>query len=155
MADEIRKILALLAEVVPADPADLVVLAVGVVVAGLRVADLVAGEDQRRALRQQQAGELVLSEPAAQHEDVGIVGRALVAAIIAVVVVGAVAIFFAVRLVVLFVVVEQVRQRETVVHRDVVDAGARRAAVVVEQVGRRRHAARYLADQAAFAAPVA
>ena len=50
------------AEIVPADPADLVVLAIGVVVAVLGVADLVAGQNQRHALRQQQAGELVLAQ---------------------------------------------------------------------------------------------
>ena len=66
---------------------------------------------------------------------VGIVGRAFVAAIVAVVVAGAVAVFLAVGLVVLLVVAEQIRQRETVMDGDVVDAGARRAAVVVEQVG--------------------
>src|ERR1700745_3099844 len=40
-------------------------------------------------------------------------------------------------------------------HGDVVDGGARAATVVPEQVGGRRHAARYFADEAAFAAPVA
>src|SRR5437868_14815917 len=37
---------------------------------------------------------------------------------------------------------------------DVIDTGARRAATMIEQVGRAGHAARYFADQAAFAAPV-
>ena len=135
MADEIGKVLAFLAEILPADPADLVVLAIGVVVADLRVADFVAGEHQRRALRQQQAGELVLPQLAAQRDDVGIVGRAFMAAIVAVVVVGAVAIVLAIGLVVLLVVAEEIGQRETVMDGDVVDAGARRAVVVMEQVG--------------------
>ena len=135
MADEIGEVLAFLAEIFPADPADLVVLAIGVVVAVLRVADFVAGQHQRRALRQQQAGELVLAQLAPQRGDRGIVGRAFMAAIVAVIVAGAVAIVLAVGLVVLFVVAEQIRQRETVMDGDVVDAGARRAVVMVEQVG--------------------
>ena len=54
------------------------------------------------------------------------------AAIIAVVVIGAVAIFLAVGLVVLLVVAEEIGERETVMHCDVVDAGARPPPVVVE-----------------------
>ena len=45
----------------PVDPADFVVLAVGVVVAALRAAELVAAEQQRHALRQQQRGQEVAS----------------------------------------------------------------------------------------------
>src|SRR3954471_20454425 len=77
------------------------------------------------------------------------------AAIVAVVVVGAVAIVLAIGFVVLVVVAEQIGQRETVMDGDVIDAGAGRAVVVMEQVGGSGHAARDLADQAAFAAPVA
>ena len=53
VADEIGEIKVFAAETVPADPADFVVLAVGIVVAALRIADLVAGQNQRQALRQQ------------------------------------------------------------------------------------------------------
>src|SRR5437764_9335094 len=104
MTDEIDEVFAFLAKVFPADPADLVILAIGVVVAVLRVANFVASQQQRRALCEQQAGELVLAELAAQRDDFGIVGRAFNPAIIAVVVVGAVAVLLAVGLVVLFVV---------------------------------------------------
>src|SRR5258705_9554120 len=76
------------------------------------------------------------------------------AAIVAVIVVGAVAIVLAIGLVVLLVVAEQVGQRETVMHGDVIDAGPRIAAVMIEQIGGAGHAAGHLADQAAFAAPV-
>src|SRR5689334_9137835 len=104
MSDELDHVLAVLAEIVPADPADLVVLAIGVVVAGLRVADLVAGKEQRNALRQHKAGQHVLAQLPAQAENGRIVGRALDTAIVAVVVVGAVAIVLAIGLVVLLVV---------------------------------------------------
>src|ERR1017187_3720793 len=155
VADKIGEVVAVAVEAFPADPADLVVLAVGIVVAVLAVADLVAGENQRQALRQQQTGKLVLPKLTAKCCYRRIVGRAFIAAIVAVVLAGAVAVVFAIGLVVLFVVTEQIRQREAVMHGDVIDAGARRAAVVVEQVGRAGHAAGHFADQAAFAAPVA
>src|SRR5581483_11705059 len=112
MCDEVGEVV-ILAEILPADPADLIVLAIGIVVAGLRVGDLVAGEDQRQALRQQQCGERILAKLPAQRDDIGIVGRSLMTAIIAVIVVGAVAIVLAVGLVVLLVVAEQIGQRET------------------------------------------
>src|SRR5262249_19433719 len=134
MADEVGEILGLVAKTVPIDPADLIVLAVGIVVAVLRIADLVAGEQQRRTLREQEAGELVLPQLAAQRDDIGIVGRALDAAIVAVIVVGAVAIVLAIGLVVLLVVAEEIHQRETVMHGDVIDAGACRTVVVIEKI---------------------
>src|SRR5216684_3757268 len=154
VADEIDEVVAFAAETFPADPADFVVLAIGIVVAGLRVADFVAGQNQRQALRQQQTRKLVFTKLTAQRIYCGVVGRAFMAAIGAVILAGAVAIVFAVGLVVLFVVAEQIRQRKAVMHGDVVDAGARREAIMVEQVGRAGHAAGHFADQAAFAAPV-
>src|SRR5262249_35146473 len=97
--NEIGEIVAGAAEALPVDPADLIVLAIGIVVAGLRIGDLVAGQDQRRALREQQAGELVSPQLPAQCRDGRIIGRALMTAIVAVVVVGAVAIVLAIGLV--------------------------------------------------------
>src|SRR3954453_15108679 len=104
MADEIGKVFSRIAEMTPVHPADLIVLAIGVVVAALRIADLVAGEQQRQALRQQQAGELVAAQLPPQRIDISIIGRALMAAIVAVVVAGSVAIVFAVSQIVLLVV---------------------------------------------------
>ena len=65
----------------PVDPADLVVLAVGVVVAVLRAPDFVAGQDHRHAAREHQDGDEVPDLPVAQGFDGGIVGRALDAAV--------------------------------------------------------------------------
>src|SRR5215470_18200191 len=76
------------------------------------------------------------------------------AAIVALVVVGAVAIVLAIGEIVLFVIGKQVRKRETVMHGDVVDGSARIAALTTEEVGGRRHAARDFADETAFTAPV-
>src|ERR1700676_3862899 len=124
MADEIDQAVAFAIEAFPVAPADLVVLAIGIVVAVLRVADFIAGQNQRQALRQQQARQLVFPELAAQRQNRRVVGRAFMAAIVAEVFVGAVAIVLAIGLIVLFVVAEQIRQREAVMHGDVVDAGA-------------------------------
>src|ERR1700742_410453 len=135
MADEIGEIVALAIEAFPIDPADFVVLAIGIVVAVLGVADLVAGKDQRHALCQQQARQLVFAKLMPQRDNRRIVGGAFMAAIVAEIVAGAVAIVLAIGFVVLLVVAEQVGQRESVMHGDMIDAGAKRAAVVVEQVG--------------------
>ena len=54
-----------------------------------------------------------------------------------------------------FVIAEQIGKRKTVMHRDVIDTGAGRAAVTVEQIGRAGHPARNVAYQTAFAAPIA
>ena len=123
---------------VPVQPGELVVLAVGVVVAVLRVAELVAGQQHRHALREEQRGDEVALLPLAQRDDVRVVGRPFGAAVPAVVVVGAVAVVLAVGLVVLVVVADQVVQREAVVAGDEVDAGVGLAAALLVQVAASR-----------------
>ena len=138
----------------PVEPVELVVLAVGVVVALLAAPELVAREQHRRALRQQQGGEEVAPLARAQLEDRRVVGRALDAAVPGQVVVVAVAVVLAVGLVVLVVVGHQVGEREAVVGGDEVDAGVRPPPGAPVQVGRAGEAARELADLAAVALPV-
>ena len=105
---------------------DLVVLAVGVVVAALGAAQLVAGVEHRHAGRQQQGAEQVADRPArAAPAIVRVVGRALDAVVPRPVVVAAVAVALAVGLVVLVVVRRQVGEREAVVRGDEVDRGDR------------------------------
>ena len=88
----------------PLVPGELVVLAPGVVVAVLRAAELVAAEQHRHALGEEQRGEEVALLAPAQRVDLGVVGLALDAAVPRAVVVGAVAVVLAVGLVVLLVV---------------------------------------------------
>src|SRR5262245_33699396 len=76
------------------------------------------------------------------------------AAIVALVVVGAVAIVLAIGEIVLLVIGKQVGERETVMHGDVVDGSTGGAALMTEEVGGRRHPAGDFTDQTAFAAPV-
>ena len=131
--DELRQVVGTAGQR-PVDPARRVVLAVGVVVAALRAAELVAAEQQRDPFGQQQRGEEVapLARPQGEHR--GVVGRALDAAVPAAVVVGAVAVVLAVGLVVLGVVADEVGEREAVVDRDEVDRRGRTPAAVTEQV---------------------
>src|SRR5205823_703236 len=88
----------------PLEPRELVVLAVGVVVALLRAPELVAAEQHRRALREGERRKEVPLLARAERSDRRIVGRSLDAAVPAAVVVRAVAVSLAVRLVVLLVV---------------------------------------------------
>src|ERR1700692_940428 len=105
----------------PVEPGDLVVLAVGVVVAPLSAAEFVAPQQQRYAGRKQQRRKKRPLLPGAQRQHIGIVGWALGSAVPRAVVVGAVAIVLGVGLVVLAVVGDQIGQREAVVHGNEVD----------------------------------
>ncbi len=118
----------------PVEPARLVVLAVRVVVAPLRAAELVAAEHHGHALRSHEHGPEVLhlALPEGDHE--GVLGLALGAAVPTEVVVHAVAVALAVVLVVLLVVRREVPEGEPVVARHEVDAVVRRAAVVLVQI---------------------
>ena len=126
----------------PVDPGDLVVLAVGVVVAALGAAALVAGGDHRHAVGQAERRHQVRGLPPAQRDDLRVVGLALDAVVPRPVVVGAVAVVLAVGLVVLLVVADQVAQGEAVVRGHEVDRGVRRPAVVGVEVGRARQPGR-------------
>ncbi len=65
---------------VPVDPGNLVVLAVAVVVAALGSAKLVAGQQHRNALGEEQRDEEIPHLPIAQRDDLPVVGRAFEAA---------------------------------------------------------------------------
>src|SRR5207244_8689026 len=66
----------------PVAPRDLVVLRVGVVVAALGAAELVAAQQHRRAEREEQGGEHRALHPAARLENFWILGRALDAPVV-------------------------------------------------------------------------
>ena len=101
------------------------ILTVGVVVAQLRSTDFVAPRQHRHALRHEHRQQKIaaLSEP--EFLNRRIVGGTFDAAVPAHVVVVAVAILFAVGLVVLLLVGHKIRQRESVVRRHEIDAGVR------------------------------
>ena len=139
----------------PVDPRQVVVLAVGVVVAALGAAQLVARQQHGDALREEQRGQQVPHLPVAQRHHLGVVGLALDAVVPGLVVVGAVAVALAVGVVVLALVGDEVVQREAVVRGDEVDAGLRLAALVLEQVGRAGEAVADLRRQVLVPLPVA
>ena len=114
----------------PVVPAGGVVLAVGVVVPALGATELVAAGEHRRALRQQQGREEVALLPRAELVHALVGGRSLEAAVPRLAVVVAVLVAFAVRVVVLVVVADQIAQGEAVVRGDEVDRRGRPAAVV-------------------------
>ncbi len=122
--------------VLPRHPGGLVVEAVGVVVAALRAAGLVSGGEHGHPGREQQGGEKAARQPAAQRQNVGVVGQALDPAVPGPVVVRPVAPALAVGVVVLAVVGDQVAQGEAVVGGDEVDRCERAAATGLEDVGR-------------------
>src|SRR5690606_12370572 len=110
-----EQLLVLLRNGVPVDPADLIVLAIGVVVAVLGAAELVARQQERRAVREHQRRQHVALLALAQLNDRGVVGRPLDAVVPAIVGVVTVLAVLAVGLVVLVVVGGPVVQREAVV----------------------------------------
>ena len=70
-----------LSKPVPVEPAQLIVLAVGVVVALLAVCDFITHEDHGHALADQENGHGVLHQPAAQLVDLQIICRPFNAAV--------------------------------------------------------------------------
>ena len=106
---------------VPIDPGEFVVLAVDVVVALLRASELVSVREHRHALGQQERREEIADLAVAQHFDRLVVGRALCAAVPRAVVGFAVVAALQIRVVVLFVVGNEVAHGEAVVGDDEVD----------------------------------
>ena len=129
----------------PVQPTQGVVLAVGVVVALLAVAYLVAGQQLRRALRAEQGGEQGTAPLAAQGQHGRITAGAFHAGVGAEVVRVPVAVVFAIGLVVFVGVGGEVGQGHAVVRGDEVDAGLRAAATVVKHIAGATQAARQLA----------
>src|SRR5215204_40062 len=116
----------------PVHPRNLVVLTVRVVVAVLRAATLVAGDNHRYALRREKRRQHVALLPTAERVDRGVVGRSFGAAVPRSIMRFAVGVVVAIGLVVLLVVRNEIAQREAVVGGDEVDAGVRPAIAGVQ-----------------------
>src|SRR5262249_22051385 len=84
-----------------------------------------------------------------------IVSQSLGAAVSAVVLIGTVSVVFAVRLVVLALIADDVGEGEAVMDGDMIDTRSRAAAALMEQISGAGQAAPQLTDEAAIAAPVA
>src|SRR5581483_10010793 len=150
--NQVHEILILLNQA-PVEPRKLVVLAVGVVVALLRAAHLVAAEQHRYALGKEERRQEVALLAGAAVQHVGVVGRALDATVPRAVEALAVVVVLAVGLVVLLVERDEVAQRETIVGGDEVDAVVGPPATGLVQIGAPRQPVAELAERAGLGPP--
>src|ERR1035438_3965396 len=112
----------MLAQQVPIEPTQVVVLAVGVVVAALATPHLVAHDKHGHTAGQHQSSEKVLHLPVTKTLDYGVVRRTFHAAVPASVLLRSVPVVLAILLIVLVVVGDDIVERESVVARNEVDA---------------------------------
>ena len=138
----------------PVDPADLVILAVRVVVALLSVGHFVTSQQHRRTLRQQECGQQVASLAVPQCVDVRVVGGTLHPAVPAAVVAGTVAVFLTVGFVVLVVVGDQIIDGHTIVGGHEIDAGPRLTMRAAEHITGTSDTFSHLAQRARGVAPM-
>ncbi len=117
------------------------------------MAELIARQQHRRPLRQQQRGQQIAHLPRTQRKDRRIIGVSLHAVVAGEVVRVAVTVVLAVGLVVAIVVADQIVQGESIMRRHQIDAGRRSPAVVFEQVGRASEARGKLRQLPAIATP--
>src|SRR5205085_4947820 len=153
-ARELEQGLRILVEL-PVVPTDLVILRVGVVVAALRTADLVAPAKHGHTLRAEQGHQEVALLAFAHLNDSGVFRGSLGTVVGGMIVVGSVAIVFAVGLVVLAVITHQVMEREAIVSGHKIDAGGGVAAIALVEVARPGEPVAELGKLAIIALPVA
>src|SRR6266542_931320 len=149
---ELQK-LVLLFVACPIEPADLVVLAISIVIALLRSSPLVSAGKHRHASGKKKRRQKVPALAFAQGVDLRVVGWTFHAAIPREIVIVAVVVAVAVQLVVLFVVADQVAQRETIVRSDEINARVRAPPSVLVQIGAAGEPVTHLADAALVALP--
>src|SRR6266508_3788252 len=140
-ADEFEQRRVALADIDPAHPGNLIILAEGIVIAALRAAHLVTHLQHGRSVTEQQTREKCPTKAIAKIENSWIVGWTLGAAVPTPVVVVTVLVALFVRLVVFVIVGDEVAKSETVMGSDEVDARPRPAPSAVIDIGRAGHAA--------------
>src|SRR5258708_18526439 len=118
----------------PIAPGNLVVLAVGVVVAALRAPEFVAGLQHGHALRKEQRRQYVAQLPLSQLDYGGIVRKALDSAIPAQIVVVTIGVGLEIGFVMPLTVGNQIAEREAVMCRRKIDAGGWLAAAVPQHL---------------------
>src|SRR6202035_4052520 len=111
---EIEKAFGLLVPA-PIEPVERIILTIGIVVSQLGPGEFVPGIDHRYSLRQKQSSHQIAPLPSAESIYFRFVRRAFGPAVPGIIIVVPVPVFFAVRLVVLVVVRNQVVQREAIV----------------------------------------
>src|SRR4051794_37108364 len=129
-----REQLAILISRFPIEPAYFIVLTIGIVVAQLGVADLVSSQQHGHALGEQESSDKIAGLLQAQGIDCSVIGRSLYSTVPTAVAVCAIAIVFAISLVMFFVVANQVTQGETVVSCDKINAGIGSSAATLVKI---------------------
>src|SRR6185369_10587762 len=119
------------------------------------MADLVAGQQHRRSLGQQQGREEIALLLPTLRNDRRVVGWAFDTEIEAQILRMAVLVILLIGFVVLLVVRDQIGQRESVMRSDEIDAGPGAPAAMVEQIGRSADACGKLWQHMLIAAPIA
>src|SRR5437588_190783 len=119
---------------VPVDPANLVILAISVVISLLCPSKLIATAEHWGALRDKERDQQIAALLPAQRVDFRIIGRSFGAAVPGLIVVVAIIVIFAVGFVMLFAVANEIGQSEAVMRRDEIHAGIRTAAVVLIKI---------------------
>jgi len=121
----------------PREPADLIVLAIRIVVAVLGAAELVTGAKHRYTLAQEERGEKVSPLAVSQCVNGLVRRRSLGTAVPGIVVVFTVAVPLAVRLIMFFIVADKVVESKPVMRSNEVNGGVRPLAGGLVKVRRR------------------
>ena len=129
-------------------------MAVGIIVALLRAATLIAGEQHGHALAEKERGQYVANLSGAKRLDIRSLCGAFHTVIIREVVVVAVAVALAVSLVVLLAKADQVAERKAVMRCDKIDAVVGLSAVVSVQVAGTRKTRSEMARLGVVAPPI-
>ncbi len=140
---------------VPVDPANFIVLTIGIVVALLGIADLIPGQKHGRALRQEQGCQHVALAFGAAVADEFIIGFALDTTIVAQVRIMPVRAIFAIRLIVPLIVARHIGQGEAIMRRDEIQRRPGPASVLVKLSGRAKQPRTQFLRTVAVTAPEA
>jgi len=139
---------------VPVEPGGFVVLRIGVVVAGLRLAKLRAHRQHGRSAREHQTRQQIALILAARREDGVVVRYAFDSIVPGKILVRPVAVVFAIGVVAFMRIRHKIAQCEAVMRRDEIYA-SRGAAMRLEEIPRTRDARREFANANVVAAPKA
>src|SRR6266496_2735716 len=127
----------------PIEPTDLVILAVGIVIALLRSSNFITGKDHRNALRKHKYGHTILDLTLAQGPNCCIIRLPFHATIPTHIIIAAIPVVFTVGLIVLVVIGHQIIQGEAIMTGDEIDTVHRHMRCCLVEIRAARHAGRY------------
>ena len=151
-ADKVKKGPLLVGDI-PIQPGEFIVLTIGIVIALLRMADVVSGQNHRHTGGQEQGGDKVSFLLRTQRVDRRIIRRSFGPAIPAIIVVGAILIVFPIRFVIFVVVAHEIVERKSVVTGDEVDTGVRLPSLALVEVATAAQTSGELGEESSIAFP--